>query len=338
MIRPRRLFRPILPRPRCITQPTHAPAGQPLTIEPPAKMAWLLVRANMTSMDASYPCCEEVLRWNLVFRVGVRQAPDEQQEPTLPTFASFASGDLPDLSEQDAEWFRSDKMRPRSGCPPYSPSKASQDKLKLPRHELCVRPDRHVNHDPWQRFGTDHTRTAKATALLASGTRKSQTLAPYRAPLWRLKPGLGFGVRSEAPEKRGKGKADETGKGKGKGKSAKKRRGVELRDGPKIDVVSSTFGGLGLCSSVSMAACEQLVSQQAEGPIVSSGKNRSRSSTSCPIMGKPCRRCHFWFIDENSRACLPPNSTLPSVLTGKVRSHIRGEKKLRKNGPGEAVV
>ena len=66
-------------------------------------MAWLLVRANMTSMDASYPCCEEVLRWNLVFRVGVRQAPDEQQEPTLPTFASFASGDLPDLSEQDAE-------------------------------------------------------------------------------------------------------------------------------------------------------------------------------------------------------------------------------------------
>ena len=301
-------------------------------------MAWLLVRANMTSMDASYPCCEEVLRWNLVFRVGIRQAPDEQQEPTLPTFASFASGDLPDLSEQDAEWFRSDKMRPRSGCPPYSPSKASQDKLKLPRHELCVRPDRHVNHDPWQRFGTDHTRTAKATALLASGTRKSQTLAPYRAPLWRLKPGLGFGVRSEAPEKRGKGKADETGKGKGKGKSAKKRRGVELRDGPKLDVVSSTFGGLGLCSSASMAACEQLVSQQAEGPIVSSGKNRSRSSTSCPIMGKPCRRCHFWFIDENSRACLPPNSTLPSVLTGKVRSHIRGEKKLRKNGPGEAVV
>ena len=303
----------------------------------PLLMVWLLVRANMTSMDASYPCCEEVLRWNLVFRVGVRQAPDEQQEPTLPTFASFASSDLPELSEQDVDWFRSDKMRPRSGCP-IPPSKASQDKLKLPRHELCVRPDRHVNHDPWQRFGTDHTRTAKATALLATGTRKSQTLAPYRAPLWRLKPGLGFGVRSEAPEKRGKGKAD-LGKGKSKGKSAKKRRGIELRDGPKLDVVSSTFSGLGLCSSASMAACELLVSRQAEGPTVSSGKNRSRSSsTSCPIMGKPCRRCHFWFLDENGRACLPPNSTLPSVLTGKVRSHIRGEKKLRKNGPGEAVA
>lgn len=281
----------------------------------------------MTSMDTSYPCCEEVLRWNLVFRVGIRQAPDEQQEPTLPTFASFHSGDLPDLSEQDAEWFRSNKMRPRSGCP--VPTKASQDKLKLPRHELCVRPDRHVNHDPWQRFGTDHTRTAKATALLGRTTRKIQALAPYRAPLWRLKPGLGFAVRSEAPKKTGKGKV-------ARPKPVKKHRGIELSDGPKLDVVSSTFSGLGLCSSASMAACEQLVARQAEGPTVS--RNRSRSSTSCPIMGKPCRRCHFWFIDENGRACLQPNSTLPSVLSGKVRSHIRGERRLRKNGPGDEAV
>ncbi len=54
---------------------------------------------NMTSMDNEYPCCEEVLRWNMVFKVGVRQAPDDEQVPTLPEYKTFAKKELPVRSE-----------------------------------------------------------------------------------------------------------------------------------------------------------------------------------------------------------------------------------------------
>lgn len=303
---------------------------------------WAVRRMNITSMDDEYPCCEEVLRWNLVFRVGVRQAADEEQEPTLPRFSSFQSSDVPDLSDADVEWFQGDKMRPRSGCPV-----PTQDK-KGPRHELCARAEKKVNHDPWQRLGTDHTRTAKATARMRNAAR-NQVLAPYRAPLWRIKPGLGFGVRSQKPEKKEKrgGKAENEGKPskaakqcmKSKGKSAI-CRGLDLNHGPQIDVVNSTFSGLGQCSRPTMDACaEQMAAREdPTAPAAPAGGGGKAKAQACPIMGKPCRRCHFWLTDEKSRACLPPNSVLPNVLSGKVRSHIRGERKLRKNGPGEAIV
>ena len=41
-------------------------------------------------MDESYPCCGEVLRWNMAFRIGVRQALDHEQVPTSTLHQTFS--------------------------------------------------------------------------------------------------------------------------------------------------------------------------------------------------------------------------------------------------------
>lgn len=263
---------------------------------------------NMTSMDDSYACCEEIVRWNMAFRVGIRQAADEEQEPTLPKFSAFAPSELPALSPADKDWFNADKMRPRSGCP--LPSKEK----KMPRHELCVPPARKANHDPWQRLGTSHTRTAKYT-LAANGPKGSQILAPYRAPLWRFKPGLGYSIKSDPLEKQ----------------KVSVMHGVKVAHVTKTDAVATTFTQLGKCSLATMMACQEQLDDDAKTvPDKDAAKEsaaaakKRNSSAACPVMRKPCRKCHFWVTDEVGRACLPPNATMPTVLSTKVRSHVRG--------------
>lgn len=263
---------------------------------------------NMSSMDASYACCEEIVRWNMAFRVGIRQAQDEDQEPTLPKFESFASTELPQLEPADMLWFKGDKMRPNSGCP--LPNKEK----KMPKHELCVLPARHSNHDPWQRLGTSHTRTAKYT-LAVNGPKGNQILAPYRAPLWRFKPGLGYGIKPEPMEKQ----------------KVTMLHGVKVAHVTKMDAVATGFKQLGKCSHTTMKACaEQLEDDAKTVPdkdakdTATAGGKRRNSSAACPVMRKPCRKCHFWVTDEDGRACLPPNAVLPTVLSSKVRGHVRG--------------
>tara|TARA_B110001452_G_scaffold265705_1_gene270911 strand:- start:254 stop:1993 length:1740 start_codon:yes stop_codon:yes gene_type:complete len=265
-------------------------------------------RKNMTSMDESYACCEEILRWNLVFRVGVRQAPDDEQEPTLPRFSAFAKDETPSLDAKDTGWYQGDKMRPRSGCPVPTKEK------KMPKHELCVLPARKTNHDPWQRLGTSHTRTAKAT-LAMGGPKGNQVLAPYRAPLWRFKPGLGFGIKPDLEEKQ----------------KVSMLNGVKVAKVTKTDHVSQSFQKLGKCSRQTMATCAAQLSIDAinvpdkdSAKESASAAKKRNSSASCPVMRKPCRKCHFWVHDEDGRACLPPDAALPTVLSTKTRSHVRG--------------
>ena len=255
--------------------------------------------ANISAMDGGYTCCEEVLRWNLAFRVGVRQAADSEQEPTLPLFKDFATEELPVLSAEDSVWFKADKLRPRSGCP--TPSKEK----KMPRHELCVRPDRRTNHDPWQRLGTHDTRTAKAAAAMAAAgaTRVgNQLLAPYRAPLWRLKPGLGYGIKPEPTEKL----------------KVTKLHGVAVAHVTKTDAVKTSFSGLVKCSEATNEVCQ--------GGKEGNNRTTAQRSGGCPILHKPCRKCHFWITDEHGRACLPPNAVLPSVLKQSLRGRVRDPK------------
>jgi len=261
---------------------------------------------NMTSMDESYACCEEIVRWNLVFRVGVRQAPDDEQEPTLPAFSSFSKEEMPQLDVKDMPWFSTDKMRPDSGCP------LSTKEKKLPKHELCVLPARHSNHDPWQRLGTAHTRTAKYT-LANAGKAGNQVLAPYRAPLWRFKPGLGYGIKPTVEEKA----------------KVSMLHGVKVAHVTKTDAVATTFKQLGKCSRKTMRTCAAQLDDDAlnvpdkDAKPDSMSKKRN-SSAACPVMRKPCRKCHFWVHDAEGRACLPPNASLPTVLSTKTRSHVRG--------------
>ena len=245
---------------------------------------------NMTSIDDKYMCCEEVLRWNLAFRVGVRQAPDAEQEPTLPKYKDFATDELPRLSDADRQWFEADQMRPRSGCP--LPSKEK----KMPRHELCVKPDRRTNHDPWQRLGTHETRTAKYTAAVSQRDGgKNQILAPYRAPFWRLKPGLGYPIKPEPTEKQ----------------KITYLHGVKVAHVTKTDAVKTSFSGLVKCSDKTNAQCRG-----------GKGGNNTRTG-GCPILAKPCRKCHFWMTDPDGRACLPPDAVLPSVLKQSLRGRVR---------------
>ena len=142
---------------------------------------------NMTQLDLrelglEAPCCEEFIVLTLAFRLGVRQPPDAEQEPTLPLVSSFSAAEKQRLWVSDFDWFKNDTMVLGSGCPATGKNQ-SHHAPKQPVHELCAPRRANGNPDPW----LHKTHMIAAYTRLHQRQPGFQPLAPYTAPLFRLK-------------------------------------------------------------------------------------------------------------------------------------------------------
>ena len=163
----------------------------------------------------AYPCCEEYLVMQLAFSVGVRQASDAEQVPTLPLARSLTSQQLQRVPWVAAkEWFHSDGLPKGSLCGDAN----ALNRSHLPAHqqligEICVPPGARSNPDPWDPSKCDRPARLERCSVerhldscvpqwCAGGSnaltryakkfghKGHQPLAPYTAPLYRLKHAL----------------------------------------------------------------------------------------------------------------------------------------------------
>lgn len=154
---------------------------------------------------ATVPCCEDYLFLHLAYRLGVRQAPDAELVPTLPAYSWWANASSMHpvhdhlaihalMAEGEARrpwlkdsWFR-DRPVPGTNCsaggepPSHQATSRSKHESTPSVNEMCVPPQRHRNRCPWRHSNLQWW-------ILGHRRKLSwvQQLAPYRAPLYRLK-------------------------------------------------------------------------------------------------------------------------------------------------------